>query len=450
MTRSRHFSVVAATVGLFLAACFGIFLYWLSLSGTSVVPHATYHVRAVVPSAIALAPKADVRQAGVKIGTVTGSSARGNDAVLDLTIDPKYGPAYRDARVLIRGKSLLGENYVDLDPGSPRAGRVPDGGTLPISRSPESTQLDQILSTLDSKRRRDLQRILDVLGGGLGHHGRALNQFVGGTAHVLRSAATVNGVLAADDQQVAALVDDVGRVARALGARRAGIQLFAQQGPALARAVAARDQSLRQTLAALPSFLAQAHRTIGRLGRFSTTATPVMGNLRIATDQLAPAVADLQPAAQATRTTMRALGGFARRATPMVGRLQPFASETDRLMTPLEALLRQANPLLAYISPYMREVASFFSGMRAESKYYDALGHYNRVGAVLSKSLPVGLFTPKQDAALKALLKTGAVTRALETRGNNAYPKPGTMLHPTPFTGSYPRLHADPPYRRAR
>jgi phospholipid/cholesterol/gamma-HCH transport system substrate-binding protein len=448
MTRNRRFTVVAATVGLFLAACFGIFLYWLSLSGTSVVPHSAYHVRAVVPSAIALAPKADVRQAGVKVGTVDGAAARGNTTTLDLAIDPKYGPAYRDARVLIRGKSMLGENYVDLDPGSPRAGRIPDGGTLPISRAPESTQLDQILSTLDGEHRRDLQRILDALGEGLGGRGRALNRFIAGGAGVLRSSATVNGVLAADGAQVAGLVDDFGRVTRALGTRRADIHRFATQGRALAELVAARDRSLAHTLAALPGFLGNAHRTIGRLGRFSTAATPVMRNLRIATADLAPAVADLRPAAQATRTTMRALGGFARQAKPLVARLRPFAVQTDRLMRPLEALLRQGNPLLAYLSPYTRELASFFSGLRAESKYYDALGHYNRVGAIISKSLPVGLFTPQQDAALKALLKAGAVTRAVETRGSNPYPTAGTMLRPTPFTGSYPRLHADPPYRR--
>jgi phospholipid/cholesterol/gamma-HCH transport system substrate-binding protein len=405
-------------------------------------------VRAVVPSAIALAPKADVRQAGVKIGTLTGTAPRGDTTILDLAIDPKYGPAYRDARVLIRGKSLLGENYVDLDPGSPRAGRVPDGGTLPVTDAPESTQLDQILSTLDPKRRRDLQRILDVLGEGLGGRGRALNRFVAGGAGVLRSSAAVNGALAADGAQVAALVDDFGRVTRALGVRRDDIHVFARRGRALAEAMAARDRALAQTLAAMPAFLAHAQRTTGHLGRFATAATPVMRNLRIATGELAPAVADLRPAAQATRMTMRALGGFARQASPMVARLRPFASQTDRLMNPLEALLRQANPLLAYLSPYTRELGSFLSGPNAESKYYDALGHFNRVGAIISKSLPVGLFTPRQDAALKALLKAGAVTQALEGRGNNPYPKAGGMLHPAPFTGSYPRLVADSPYRR--
>jgi phospholipid/cholesterol/gamma-HCH transport system substrate-binding protein len=440
MTGNRRFTVVEGGVGLFL--------YWLSLSGTSVVPHSAYHVRAVVPSAIALAPNADVREAGVKIGTVNGSTALRNATVLDLAIDPKYGPAYRDARVLIRGKSMLGEDYVDLDPGSPRAQPLPDGGTLPISRAPESTQLDQILSTLDAKHRRDLQRILDVLGEGLGGRGRALSHFVAGGAGVLRSSATVNGILAADAAQVGGLVDDFGRVTSALGARRADIHMFARQGHALASAVASRDRAIAQTLADLPGFLADARRTTGRLGRFSIAATPVMRNLRVATAELAPAVGNLRSAAQATRTTMRALGEFGHQADPMVGRLRPFATQTNRLMGPLEALLRQANPLLTYLSPYTREVASFLSGLRAESKYYDALGHYNRVGAIISKSLPVGLFTPAQDAALKALIKAGAITRPLETRGSNPYPRPGMLMRPAPFTGSYPRLRADAPYRR--
>lgn len=448
MTRNPHFARNATATILFLVACFGIFLYWLSLSGTSVAPRSSYRIRVVVPSAISLAQHGDVRQAGVKIGAVDRIAARGRTAVLDLAIDEKYAPAYRDARVLVRGKDLLGENYVDLDPGSPSAGRVPDGGVVPIERAPESTQLDEILSTLDARRRRDLQRILDVLGEGLGSRGKELNRFFAGSAGVLRASRPVNATVAADRAQVAAFVDDFGRVMRSLGDRATEIRVLARDGRSLATAVAARDRGLRATLAALPGFLTQARSTVGHLGRFSGGATPVMRDLRLATGQLAPAMAQLRPAADATRATMRALGGFARQASPMASRLKAFSAATTQLPSPLEAFLRQANPLLAYLAPYARELATTATAMRSSAESYDALGHYGRAGLVLTKSTPVGAFTPAQDTALKALLKAGGLSKAADTRGYNPYPKPGGLAHLQSFNGSYPRLLAERPYRR--
>ncbi|MEA2169844.1 MAG: phospholipid/cholesterol/gamma-HCH transport system substrate-binding protein, partial [Solirubrobacteraceae bacterium] len=193
--------VSAAALFGFLAFCAVAFAMMFRFAGGDINPLDTsYRIQAVVPTAVSLAVHADVRQAGVKIGEVTQIAERGSNAVLMLKLDADHAPAYRNARVLVRAKTLSGENYVDLDPGSPAAGAIPSGGSLPISQAPESTQLDQIFATLDTRRRHDLQRILDALGAGLDGNGRALNGFLDGAARTTSASRSIVATLARDRQ----------------------------------------------------------------------------------------------------------------------------------------------------------------------------------------------------------------------------------------------------------
>lgn len=447
MTPAPAFRAQAAVLVTFLATCAAVFLALWRFAGGDVDPFDDpYRVQAVVPSAVALATHADVRQAGVRIGKVARIADRGTTAVLELEIDGDHRPVYRDARVLVRTKTLSGENYVALDPGAPAAGTVPHGGALTLANAGQAVQLDEVLSTLDRQRRRALQQVLDGLGGALrGRGGADLNRTVAGTADLLREGRTVTQTLATDREAVAGLVDDVGRLMRAIGQRGDDVRMLARRGRLLAGAVAARDDDLRTTLRALPGFLAQVRRTTPALGAFSSAATPVVGDLADATRELVPAVRQLEPAVVRTRRAVRALDGFARRAMPLARRLGPFARAAVRIARPLEGVLRDVNPLLAHLVPYAREVGSFMSTQRAQNEVVDALGHYARVIPLVSKSNLFGLLTPEQEAAYQALVRSG-VLQVLDTRGRNAYPAPGTAFEPKPTDGSYERVRRDAPY----
>jgi hypothetical protein len=60
----------------------------------------------------------------------------------------------------------------------------------------------------------------------------------------------------------------------------------------------------------------------------------------------------------------------------------------------------------------------------------------------ISRSNAAGLLTAEQERQLLSL------SGPLDTRGNNAYPAPGTVGDPKPFSGTYPRLEREPPYAR--
>jgi phospholipid/cholesterol/gamma-HCH transport system substrate-binding protein len=440
--RSQAFALAG-----FLIACTAVFVIMWRFAGGDVNPlDHPYKVQAIVPTAVALAVHADVREAGVKIGEVTKIASHGDTAALMLQLDSSHAPAYRNAGVLVRTKTLSGENYVALDPGSPRAARIPSGGTLDIRNAGQAVQLDQILSSLDSRRRKSLQRILDGLGGGLRGRGADLNRFLEATAAVIHASAPVNAILAADRKHVASLVDDVGQVTRALGQRRDAIAVLTRRARTLGEAVSERDGALRSTLDALPGFLRQTRTTVGHLGAFGRQATPVVGDLADATEQLAPAVKILKPAAAETRRTMAQLASFTARATPLVTHLAPFSKTATRFAGPLEAVLREFNPFQDYMAPYAKDLGGIIAGNRAGSETYDALGHYSRVVPLVSKSSVFGVLTPEQEKAYEALVQHGVLS-AVDARGHNAYPKPDTAGAPVPFTGAYPRVQRDPPYR---
>jgi phospholipid/cholesterol/gamma-HCH transport system substrate-binding protein len=429
---------------LFLLGCFAISSYYFSLAGTHILPGSErYRVQAVVPNAISLATAGDVREAGVNIGKVAKLGDRGDATILDLDIEKKYSPVYRDARVLVRAKSVAGENYVEIDRGTPAAGPLPSGGVLTINHADEATQIDELFSVFDQARRRDLQRALQGLGGGLQDGGANLNKSLESTANItVDGAPAANALATGNGRDVSGLVDAFGRVTAALGDRADAIQTLTRQAKATASAVATRDAKLRDTIAALPALLRTAQSTSTRLTSFSIAATPVVRDLRLATEQLVPTVRDLGPAARGGVTMVDELTRFARAVEPAVAKLTPFSRQGAAFVDPLAGFLRQGNPMFEFLAPYFREVATFFAEPAASFQASDATGHLARIILPVSRSNAAGALTAEQEALLQKL------SGPLDTRGTNAYPKPGEAGDVNARTADPPRLQADPPYTR--
>jgi phospholipid/cholesterol/gamma-HCH transport system substrate-binding protein len=73
--------------------------------------------------------------AGVPIGQVGGVSVKNGVAVVSMDIDKRYAPIYRNATVLLRPRTPLKDMYLELDPGTRSAGRMPAGGTISTANS---------------------------------------------------------------------------------------------------------------------------------------------------------------------------------------------------------------------------------------------------------------------------------------------------------------------------
>lgn len=437
----RAFKVLAIVT--FTAICVGIFA-WLfgKAGGTLPGAEAKYEAKVLVPTAFQLVPNADVRRAGVKVGKVTDITNRGDVGVVDIAVDKDQGPVYRDATVKVRTKTLVGENYIDLDPGTPQAGPLKKGAALPVEQAGEAVQLDQILSGLDAPTRAAVQRNLDALGPGLKGRGDSLNAFFGAAAPTVRKAGDLTQLLDAQRQQLARVVDDTGTVMQAFGDRTADVRQLAIQAKNTADAAASRDQQLSDVLATLPATLKQVQSTTTHLGKVSRSSTPVVADLRVAAENLPPVTERLADAAKAGRRLFEVLPGFSRQAEPMLRSLKTFGGETTPIVPALDAVLRNLNPALAYLAPRATDMATAFANLGSAVDTRDATGNLARVHLTVDEHTITGMRKEVTDT-LQVLLSAGGLLGTDKMRFN-AYPDPGTRGNPQTPKGDPPRIAASP------
>ena len=138
---------MSARVGLFFLI--GVALLWITyeaLNGGSFAPKQGYTVVARFNTLKELKPGDDVRQAGVKIGSVQSTRLADGHAEAVLLLDNNTHVA-KDATATIAMAGLLGGGYIALDFGTKEAGTVAPGGQL---LTKDSADINTILADLGS------------------------------------------------------------------------------------------------------------------------------------------------------------------------------------------------------------------------------------------------------------------------------------------------------------
>jgi phospholipid/cholesterol/gamma-HCH transport system substrate-binding protein len=448
--KSKNPVMKSAVLLALLAGALLIFVYYYETAGGR-LPFAShlYTVTAKVQDHQGLLKHADVRAAGVKVGTVSNISntatSQGVIAEVQMQLDPGYAPIYRDATVLVRQKTLVGENYIDLARGLPKYGQVPDGGTLPLTHDLESVPLDKILNSLTPPVRREVQIDLRSLGDGLHNEGEHLNEFLGQLEPTVQNGGTILQLLNAQKQQVADVVQQTGTVMEALANRTQELRSLVTGGMQTAVAVAARDSALESSLADLPATLAQAQTSVAKLSSFSGLATPVISNLRVAVTNLEPVIHQLKPTAASARTLFNDLPPFLRVANPLLTNLSTFSTAAAPAVPSLEAFLRQTNPALDYLKPFSADVGSMLENFGSSLMRENGTGDYmGRCLCPISVESYTGL-TPTEQTLVTALIKAGGLG-GIANQNWNGLRGPGTQPDASArFSGTYPHIQVAPP-----
>ena len=101
---------IAAMV-IFALSCFGLLLFlWLAFGGPIPLKPKGYRFQVSFPEATQLAKEADVRISGVPVGKVRKVEPNEETGLTDavVEIDSRYAPISKDARAMLRQKTLLG------------------------------------------------------------------------------------------------------------------------------------------------------------------------------------------------------------------------------------------------------------------------------------------------------------------------------------------------------
>jgi phospholipid/cholesterol/gamma-HCH transport system substrate-binding protein len=364
------FGRIAAMV-LFALSCFGLVLFlWLAFGGPVPLKPKGYRVTASFAEAAQLATEADVRISGVPVGKVKSIEADTATGRSDVTfeLDPKYAPLPDDAQAILRQKTLLGETYVELTPGTKSAPKLAEGARLAEGQVSETVELDEILRTFEPETREAFQVWMQSQAEAIDGHGRDINQALGNLGPFADDAAELVDILDRQEPAVQRLIRDTGVVFEALTERDGQLRDLIENSNRVFATTASRDRELQETFIALPTFERESRATVRRLDQFARETDPLVTQLRPAARELSPTLIELGELAPD-------LEAFFRESNQLIDASKAGFPAAERILedlTPLlgqvDPALRELNPILDFIGLYKRELTSFFANTVAATQ----------------------------------------------------------------------------------
>jgi phospholipid/cholesterol/gamma-HCH transport system substrate-binding protein len=345
----KHWKDFAAIVVLFivslLVASFILGKQRLHLPWTSF-----YNVNAEMSTAQAITPGQGqtVDIAGVEVGEIASVKLVDGKAIVGLRIKKQYAPIYRDASILLRPKTGLKDMVAELTPGTRRAGKLEDGGTIPIGQTLPDVNLDEVLSALDSDTRDYLRLLLADGGQALKNgNGKALAQTLRRIEPTAKYSRQVNQALSRRRANLARVVHSFSLLTDELGRRDNQVAGFVQNSNAVFAAFARQDAAIRETLRQLPSTLDVTNTTLGKADRLARVLGPTLQALRPGARALGPSLVATRPfLKQSTPIIRDELRPFARAALPTVKELRPALTDLSAASPNLIKSFNVVNALL--------------------------------------------------------------------------------------------------------
>jgi virulence factor Mce-like protein len=372
--------IAVLTIVAFIAVCVGLIIYvWTQFGGSLPLHPSGYRFSVSFAQASQLTPNADVRMAGVNVGKVLSVRRQGLHALATIRLDPAYAPLASDAHAILRLKTLLGETFVALSPGSGHAPKLPDGGHLADANVRDTQQLDTVLGSFDAPTQHNLQRLLRGLSGALDGRGSDLNDALGNADPALSTLADITTIVDRQRQPFGRLVRDTGTVLQTIGDRRADLDRLVGSGNQVLAATATRNRELTATVRALPPFLGQLQATLHAVDRTAGYAGPSLRALRPVAPLVRPALAELITLSPQIQGLMHDIGpviGASKSGLPAVTQI---VKATGPFVDQVLATARQVTPQIDLTKMYATPLAASFANIAAAYEATVPLGDGTRV-----------------------------------------------------------------------
>jgi virulence factor Mce-like protein len=330
-----------------------------------------------------------VRISGVNVGVVRGWRVEGDHAVLTLAIRERYAHhLYRDAQARLRPVTPLQDMYVALTRGTPRAGELPEGATIPGSQTVTPVDISRVLNVFDSDSREQLGNLVHGLGSGLDDQGAQLRRAFSQTVPFLVAARDLSSALSDRRHQVARLVHSLGGITTALATRDRQLASLVSGGNATLGQLAAQEAPLSETIRALPATVQAMRSSLAAVASAENELDPALHALRPVAEALDPGLSALKRFSIGATPALRGL-------TPAVGELRPLAAALDPAVRDAQLAGERLRPQVPQIDELTRmitrcedTISKFFQWTPSVMKFGDANGANPRAEA------SIGLDTP--------------------------------------------------------
>src|SRR3954469_24542471 len=409
-TGNRISPAVAGTIVIVLIGILAFIAFSPSLPFAS-----PYEVKAVVANAANIQPRSPVRIAGVNVGEVKSIEREPDSttSVITMTIEDKGLPIYKDAEMKVRPRIFLeGNFFVDIQPGTPGAEKVPDGGTISITQTASPVQLDQVLTALQSDTRKELQVLVQGYGSALNGKplpgedadqvpavkgltgGEALNKSLDYSAQALRGVAIVNDALLGEDiHDLSRLIAGQQKVSAALSSNDRNLKDLVTNFNGTTAAFAAESGNLSTTIRLLPGVLQAADPALASLNASFPPTRAFAREILPGVIQTGPTIDASFPWIAQTRALVSPaeLGGLVADLQPATASLSAVTDESIVLLPQVDlvnrCVIRNILPTgdkpvddgaLSTGLPNYKEFWQTMTSLSGESQNFDGNGSYTR------------------------------------------------------------------------
>jgi virulence factor Mce-like protein len=251
----------------------------------------THTLTAQVSDADGLAYGSDVRISGRVVGQVTGVQAAGDHADVTFKVDDSEWPLSQDTRASIRLATLLGQKYVELQPGTDQHRLLADDGVIGLQATKPVVDFDQILDTFDKPTRDSLTSLLRTLGSAVQGQEGTIQQILPTFGQLSVHSKIPTGELSRHDTEINAILTNLGTTADQFNRSREDLAGVIDNLNTITGALAAHQgafegyisnvDKLNQTTDAVlgNGGAAQLNAGLGQLGEFSTQLNLLLGHM---------------------------------------------------------------------------------------------------------------------------------------------------------------------------
>jgi virulence factor Mce-like protein len=380
----------------------------------------TYEI--VFDNAFGLTEGGDFKIAGVRAGNTSSFEVVGQERPLAVVkaevTEPGFSDLREDARCEIRPQSLIGEYYVDCQPGASDR-KLPDGGRVPVEQTSSTIPAD-LVNILRRPYRERFRLIISELGAGLAGRPEDLSEVLRRAHPALRETSETLEILGRQRDTIEKFITDADRVIGELEARKEDVTRFVREAGNTAEISASRRAELAETFRRFPAFLTELEPYMGRLAELTNAQQPVLRDLQAASGELDTFLTRLEPFSAEAVPAFEALGeaslvgrSAVRESTEEVRELRRLGQDAPGLAKPLRQFLQTIDDRARAVEPDPRAAATDppagdkthisgrgggFTGMEALWNYFywqtlttnalDDVGHVLRLSVLVNECSP--------------------------------------------------------------
>jgi virulence factor Mce-like protein len=256
-------------------------------------------------NAFGLVSGAPFKVAGVPAGSISSidlcSKDKGShcqhplDALVTVQVTTKGFGAFRsDASCQSRPQSLIGEYFVDCQPGQ-YGKALASGATLTAAHTFSTIPADLLADIMRMPQRERFTLIINELGAAVAGRSEDLQTALQRAVPALTETDNLLNLLGNDSQTLKALTANSNAVITALANNSTQVQNFIVEADNAATDTATQQANLKTSLQRFPGLLEQLKPTMAKLGTAATANTPVLTNLNAASSQLHTFFTNLAP-----------------------------------------------------------------------------------------------------------------------------------------------------------